>query len=131
VLYPATRLDWLVLLRLTVATLSNTPGIPAGPPGHVLKVADWYIIHTVAPVALAVAVAGLAVLAISGRWGLRYPPRIARVTADDSSSGSSASRGSAGRGSASRGSASRGSASRGSAEGGTLAEVHTRVQGEA
>ena len=99
VLSPATRLDWLVLLRLTVATLSNTPGIPAGPPGHVLKVADWYVIHAVAPVALAVAVVGLAVLAISGRWGLRYPPRIARVAPDDSS--------------------------------GTLAEVHTRVQGEA
>jgi hypothetical protein len=30
VLYPATRLDWLVLLRLTVATISNTPGLPGG-----------------------------------------------------------------------------------------------------
>jgi hypothetical protein len=109
VLYPATRLDWLVLLRLTVATLSNTPGIPAGPPGHVLKVVAWYVIHAVAPVALAVAVVGLAVLAISGRWGLRYPPRIARAAAGDSS-GDGAGAG-AGRGG--------------------LGEVHARVQGKA
>jgi hypothetical protein len=71
VLYPATRLDWLVLLRLTVATMANTPGIPAGPPGHVLKVADRYIIHALAPAALLVAVVGLVVLAVSGRWGVR------------------------------------------------------------
>jgi hypothetical protein len=81
VLYPATRLDWLVLLRLTVATISNTPGIPAGPPGHALKVLDRFAIHAVAPVALLAAVVILAGLAISGRWGWRYPPRLAIVAA--------------------------------------------------
>jgi hypothetical protein len=90
VLYPATRLDWLVLLRLTVATISNTPGLPGGPPGHLLKVADRYAIHAVAPVALLAAVAGLAVLAVSGRWGLRYPPRTARIAAGDGSGSGSA-----------------------------------------
>jgi hypothetical protein len=73
-LYPATRLAWLVLLRLVAATLANTPGIPAGPPGHVLKVADRLVIHAVAPAALLVAVIGLGVIAASGRWGARYPP---------------------------------------------------------
>jgi hypothetical protein len=76
VLYPATRLDWLVLLRLTVATISNTPGIPAGPPGHALKVLDRFAIHAVAPVALLASVVILAALAVSGRWGWRHPPRL-------------------------------------------------------
>ena len=88
VLSPATRLDWLVLLRLTVATISNTPGIPAGLPGHVLKTLDFYAIHYVTPAALLAAVAGLAVLAVSGRWGVRYPPRRAAITAPAGAGGS-------------------------------------------
>ena len=94
VLYPATRLDWLVLLRLTVATLANTPGVAVGPPGHVLKVIDRYIIEYVASAALLTAVVVLVALAVSGRWGVRCPPRIAPAPA--SGGGDRAGRDSAG-----------------------------------
>jgi len=33
VLYPASRLDWLVVARLTAATISNMPGNPWPPAG--------------------------------------------------------------------------------------------------
>jgi hypothetical protein len=75
VLAPASRLDWLVLLRLTAATISNMPGNPWAPPGHVLAVLDRVVIYRVAPVALLAAVVGVVLLAVSGRWGLRLPPR--------------------------------------------------------
>ncbi|MGH3275552.1 MAG: hypothetical protein ACRDNZ_14670 [Streptosporangiaceae bacterium] len=75
VLYPASWLDWLVLLRLAGATIANTPGVPAGPPGHFLHVLDRYAIHALAPASLLVAALGLAMIAISGRWGLRFLSR--------------------------------------------------------
>jgi hypothetical protein len=76
VLFPATRLDWIVLLRLAAATLANTPGIPAGPPGHDLKVLDRFVVNHLAPWALLIAVVLLVLVAVTGRWGVRYPPRI-------------------------------------------------------
>jgi hypothetical protein len=78
VLSPATRLDWLVLLRLTAGTIANSPGVPAGPPGHALHLLDRYAIHTLAPAVLLAAAVALAALAVTGRWGVRYPPRLAR-----------------------------------------------------
>jgi hypothetical protein len=75
VLFPATRLDWIVLLRLTAATIANTPGIPAGPPGHDLKAIDRFVVNHLAPWALLVAVLWLVAVAVTGRWKVRYPPR--------------------------------------------------------
>jgi hypothetical protein len=85
VLYPASRLDWLVMARLTFATISNIPGNPWGPPGHVLKRIDQVAIHWVAPYVLLAAAVGLVVLAVSGRWGLRSTPRPPRITSSPSS----------------------------------------------
>jgi hypothetical protein len=77
VLYPATRLDWLVLLRLTAATLANTPGIPAGPPGHDLKAIDRFSVNHLGPWVLLLSAVGLVVVAATGRWKIRYAPRLA------------------------------------------------------
>ena len=68
VLYPATRLDWLVLARLTAGTLANMPGNPLLPHGHVLNLLDHYAVHAVAPLVILGAAVGLVVLCWSGRW---------------------------------------------------------------
>jgi hypothetical protein len=77
VLYPATRLDWLVLLRLGAATIANTPGIPAGPPGHDLKVLDRFAVDHLAPWILLISAVLLVVIAVTGRWGVRRASRLA------------------------------------------------------
>ncbi len=68
VLYPATRLDWLVLARLTAGTLANMPGNPLLPHGHVLNLLDHYAIRAVAPLVILGAAVGLVVLCWTGRW---------------------------------------------------------------
>ena len=68
VLYPASRLDWLVLARLTAGTIANMPGNPLLPHGHVLKLLDHYAIHVVAPLLILGAAVGLVALCWSGRW---------------------------------------------------------------
>jgi hypothetical protein len=72
-LYPATRLDWLVLGRIAVATLPNTPGNPFGPPGYVIYTLHHYIVDVIAPLTLLVAAAGLVGLCLSGLWAPREP----------------------------------------------------------
>ena len=71
--YPATRLDWLVLGRIAVATLANTPGNPFGPPGHVVYVVHHLLVRGFAPLALFAAAIGLVWLCLSGRWNPREP----------------------------------------------------------
>jgi alpha-1,6-mannosyltransferase len=71
VLYPASRLDWLVLARLSVATLALMPGNPWPPPGRVLGVLATVISRGIAPAVLLCAAAGLALLCASGRLGRR------------------------------------------------------------
>jgi hypothetical protein len=73
VLYPASRLDWLVVARLTLATISNMPGNGGRMPDHLLIVVDHRIVLDLAPLVLLLAAAGLVALAVSGRWGLRVP----------------------------------------------------------
>jgi hypothetical protein len=68
VLYPATRLDWLVLARLTAGTIANMPGNPLLPHGHVLNLLDRYAVHAIAPLVILGAAVGLVVLCWSGRW---------------------------------------------------------------
>lgn len=68
VLYPASRLDWLVLARLSAGTIALMPGNPWPPPGRVLAgfANDSQLI--IAPVVLLAATAGLVVLCGCGRW---------------------------------------------------------------
>jgi len=71
--YPATRLDWLVLGRLAIGNLPNTPGNPFGPPGHVVYLTHHLIVYVIAPMALFAAAIGLVWLCLSGRWNPREP----------------------------------------------------------
>ena len=73
VLYPATRLDWLVLGRLTAGTIANMPGNPLLPHGHVLNLLDHYAVHGIAPLVILGAAVGLVVLCWSGRWNPADP----------------------------------------------------------
>jgi hypothetical protein len=52
-LYPATRLDWLVLVRLWIATLANIPGNPDGISGGRMRTADIALVH-----------------GLTGQWGI-------------------------------------------------------------
>jgi hypothetical protein len=71
VLYPASRLDWLVLARLTAGTIALMPGNPWAPPGHLLARFSHDSVVVIAPVTLLAVTAGLAALGLSGRWKLR------------------------------------------------------------
>jgi hypothetical protein len=68
---PASRLDWLVILGLTAASLANMPGNPQLPPGKVLTWISLFSVHTLAPAVLIACAAGLLALVVTGRWGLR------------------------------------------------------------
>jgi hypothetical protein len=70
VLFPATWIDWLVLARLTAATIANMPGNPDGPPSPHLYQFDSELVHGMAPVILLAVSAAAVVLAITGRWGI-------------------------------------------------------------
>ena len=73
-LYPASRLDWLVLARLTAGTISNMPGDPYLHHGHLLNVADHWAVHVIAPIVILAAAVGLVGLCVTGRWDLQEPP---------------------------------------------------------
>jgi len=62
VLYPASRLDWLVLARLAASTLALMPGNPWLPPGAVLAALARISQLVVAPAVLLGAAAGMAAL---------------------------------------------------------------------
>jgi hypothetical protein len=68
-LYPASRLDWLMIARLGAATLANIPGNPGKPPGHILDATDNVIVHTLAPGVLLGCAIALIVFALTGWWG--------------------------------------------------------------
>jgi hypothetical protein len=69
VLYPATRLDWLVLARLTAATMANMPGEPNGFPVRSLRGFDHLLVHGIAPFVLLVAAGAVVIMAVTGQWG--------------------------------------------------------------
>jgi len=71
VLYPATRLDWLVLARLTAGAVSNTPGTLTVPQVLGLPAIDHRLILDVTPLTLLGAAIALVLLAISGQWAPR------------------------------------------------------------
>jgi hypothetical protein len=73
VLYPATRLDWLVLMRLSASTISNMPGNSWFARATRLTVVDHYLVLVVTPLVLLAAAAGLIGLCLSGQWNRRQP----------------------------------------------------------
>jgi hypothetical protein len=73
VLYPASRLDWLVLGRLTATTLANIPGNPDAPLNWLLGAVHHGLVEGVAPVALLAAAVGLVLIARTGRWNIDDP----------------------------------------------------------
>ena len=79
VLFPASRLDWLILARLGAATIANMPGDPSGVPGRALRDFDVFLVHGLAPAVLLAVTVGVVVLAepVRGR-GSRGPARRAR-----------------------------------------------------
>jgi hypothetical protein len=70
VLYPASWIDWLVLARLTAATIANIPGDPNGAPSVHLYQFDIELVHGMAPVVLLAVSTTAVVLAITGWWGV-------------------------------------------------------------
>ncbi len=74
VLFPASRLDWLILARLGAATIANMPGDPSGVPGRALRDFDVFLVHGLAPAVLLAVTVGVVVLAVTGRWGVQPWP---------------------------------------------------------
>jgi hypothetical protein len=72
-LYPASRLDWLVLLRLAAATFALMPGNAGFPPQHLLAGITAASLYWVAPALLLAASAGLVWLVLSQRWRMNRP----------------------------------------------------------
>ena len=72
-LYPASRLDWLAVLRLTAATFALMPGNAGLPPQHLLAGITAASLFWIAPVALLAASAGLVWLCLSQRWNMGRP----------------------------------------------------------
>jgi len=75
--YPASRLDWLVLARLTAGTI---PTIPGNPPTIMVARTSHLVIgfhnaavYALVPLVLLGAAAGLVALCLSGRWNLGGP----------------------------------------------------------
>jgi len=73
VLYPATRLDWLVLARVAAGTIANTPGNPAAPRGPLIGVLHHYSVVVLPPLVLMGAAAALVGLCLTGWWRPRDP----------------------------------------------------------
>ena len=74
VLYPASRLDWLVLARLTAGTMANMPGVPYLRHGNLLRIADHFAVRIMAPAIMLATAIALVVLCVNGRWKLRDTP---------------------------------------------------------
>jgi hypothetical protein len=74
VLYPASRLDWLVLARLTAGTIANMPGNPYLKHSHLVVVADHFAVRVMAPMVILAAALLLVGLCLTGKWKLRDSP---------------------------------------------------------
>lgn len=72
-LYPASRLDWLVLIRLTTATFAFMPGNAGFPVQHVLRVITRDTLFYVAPAILLACAVGLVWLGLTQRWDMDAP----------------------------------------------------------
>jgi hypothetical protein len=71
VLFPASRLDWLVMVRLCAATIANMPGNVGGVPVRSLKGFDAFLVHGLAPAVLLGAALTVVLLAVFDAWGVQ------------------------------------------------------------
>jgi hypothetical protein len=72
-LYPASRIDWLVLARLTAATFALMPGNAGFPPEHLLAAITSDSLFWWAPVVLLAAAVALVWLCLTDRWKMDPP----------------------------------------------------------
>jgi hypothetical protein len=72
-LYPASRLDWLVLIRLTASTFAFMPGNAGFPAQHVLNVVTTDTLYYVAPAILFACAVALVWMALTQRWEMGSP----------------------------------------------------------
>lgn len=70
-IYPASRLDWIVLGRLTVGTIALIPGEPHLRAGGLIVRLNHDVLSLWAPVLLLASAVGLAGLSVTGRWRMR------------------------------------------------------------
>ena len=83
-LYPASRLDWLVLIRLMAGTTALMPGNPTMPHSQLLASMARADQHVIVPLILLAATISLVVLCVTGRW------KVARPAGPDAASAASA-----------------------------------------
>jgi hypothetical protein len=76
-LYPASRIDWLVLARLTAATFALMPGNAGFPPERLLAAMTSDSLFWWAPVVLLAAAVALVWLCLTDRWKMD-PPVVTR-----------------------------------------------------
>ena len=74
ILYPASRLDWLVLGRLAAGTISNMPGNPYLQHSLLLWHIDHFAVRVLTPVVMLAAAAAFVALCVSGHWKVRDAP---------------------------------------------------------
>jgi hypothetical protein len=74
ILYPASRLDWLVLGRLAAGTISNMPGNPYLQHSLLLWHIDHFAVRVLTPIVMLAAAVALVALCLSGHWKLRDAP---------------------------------------------------------
>ncbi len=89
ILVPACWLDWLVVLRLTAATVALMPGNPTAPPTRLLARISLDNITLAAPIALLGALVALILLCLTARGGRRQRAAAA-LSADSTRPASSA-----------------------------------------
>ncbi len=71
VLYPASRLDWLVLGRLAAGTIANMPGNPYLQHSLLLWHIDHFAVRVLTPMVMLAAAVAFVGLCLSGHWRLR------------------------------------------------------------
>ena len=74
ILYPASRLDWLVLGRLAAGTISNMPGNPYLQHSLLLWHIDHFAVRVLTPMAMLAAAVAFVALCLHGHWKLRDTP---------------------------------------------------------
>jgi hypothetical protein len=72
-LYPASRLDWLIVARLTAATFALMPGNAGFPPEHLLAMITSDSLFWWTPAVLLAAAVALVWLCLSQRWKMGPP----------------------------------------------------------
>lgn len=73
ILYPASRLDWLVLAPVAVGTITAPLGIAEAQLGRAADLIHDFSVNVLSPLVLLAAAAGLVALCLSGRWNPGEP----------------------------------------------------------